>query len=129
MRRIAAALGLALAAGPALAQDPAVGLWTTQPDRKDLISQIEIRECDRALCGRIRAAFDKSGAPVTTKNVGRELFWGMKSRGDGTYSGGTAWIPLLNVEAAASMALSGGRLKVRGCARGLCESQTWTRRP
>jgi uncharacterized protein (DUF2147 family) len=118
---------LAGAAGPPGPADRGVGHCTTSPARKALISQIEIRECDRALCGRIRAAFDRAGIPVTTRNVGRELFWGMRSRGDGTYSGGTAWIPLLNVEAAASMALSGSRLKVRGCARGLCQSQTWTR--
>jgi uncharacterized protein (DUF2147 family) len=121
---LAAAL---FAAAPAFASDPAVGIWQTQPDRKDLTSHVEVRECGPALCGRVVAAFDPSGRKVTTPNVGRELFWDMSPQGGGAYAGGRAWIPLLNVEVEASMALSRGGLKVRGCKGGVCESQVWTR--
>ncbi len=116
-----------LAAGPAFASDPAVGLWQTEPDRKDLISHIEIRECGTALCGKILTAFDESGQKVMTKNVGKELFWDMVPEGAGAYAGGTVWVPLLNVQARATMQLSGDRLKVRGCKGLVCDGQVWMR--
>lgn len=113
-------------AGPALA-DPALGLWKTQPDRKNLISHIEIRKCGAALCGRVKAAFDASGKPVKTANVGRELFWDLKPRGNGRYDGGVVVVPLLEVTARASMVLNGNTLTVTGCKGPVCDGQTWTR--
>lgn len=117
----------ALMAGPALANDPAIGIWKTEPDRKDLTSLIEVRQCGATLCAKILAAFDPSGRKVVTRNVGKELFWGMTPLGGGRYSGGTAWLPLLNVRVDASMALSGGRLRVEGCKGSTCGGQTWIR--
>ena len=128
MKRVLGAAAIAvLMTGPAFAADPAVGLWQTEPDRKDLISHIEVRECGAALCGKILTAFNLSGQKVMTKNVGKELFWNMVPNGGGTYDGGTVWVPLLNVQAAATMQLSGNTLKVRGCKGLVCDGQVWTR--
>jgi uncharacterized protein (DUF2147 family) len=115
-----------LAVGPALA-DPVVGTWLTPPDRKDLTSHIEIRTCGPALCGKVLRAFDPSGQEVTTKNVGKELFWDMQPEGNGQYAGGTVWVPLLNINAKGSMALAGDRLTVKGCKLAACEEFVWSR--
>jgi len=116
-----------LSVGPALAADPAIGMWKTEPDRKDLTSHIEIRACGASLCGKIIEAFNPSGAKVMTKNIGKELFWDMKSNGGGKYDGGTVWVPLLNVKARATMDLVGNTLTVTGCKAIMCDGQTWTR--
>ena len=113
-------------AAPAFA-DPAVGLWKTAPDRKNLVSHIEVRHCGAALCGRILRAFDKQGNQVTTRNIGKELFWGLKPMGHGKYAGGTAWVPLLNVKARATAQVSGNRMTVRGCKGAICDSQVWSK--
>lgn len=120
------ALAATFLAGPALA-DPALGVWQTEPDRKNLISHIEIRSCGTALCGRVKQAFDTSGTPVQTDNVGRELFWDLTSQGGGRYDGGTVYVPLLDVTADAEMELSGNRLEVTGCKGLVCDGQTWVR--
>jgi uncharacterized protein (DUF2147 family) len=128
MKHVVLSLVLAvLTAVPAFAADPAIGLWKTEPDRKDLISHIEIRECGAALCGRIKVAFDPSGQEVMTKNIGKELFWDMVPNGGGAYSGGTVWVPLLNVKAKATMQLTGKTLVVEGCKAMVCDGQVWTR--
>lgn len=114
-------------AGPAVS-DPALGVWVTQPDRKKLTSLIEVRACGQALCGKILRAFDPSGREVKTKNIGKELFWGLRPTGSGTYDGGTAWVPLLNVKAAASATVKGNRMTVRGCKGKVCKDQVWTRK-
>lgn len=109
------------------AADPAIGLWKTEPDRKNLTSHIQIRQCGANLCGKIVKAFDPSGKEVKTKNVGKELFWGVQPQGNGTYKDGTVIVPLLNVKAKANMQLQGRKLKVTGCKGRVCDGQTWTR--
>lgn len=123
---ISVALGLAMGTA-AYANDPIVGVWQTEPDRKDLISHVEIAHCGSAVCGRSLVAFDASGARVVTGNEGRQLFWGMKAQGNGAYSGGTVSLPLVNVEAPATMLLNGRLLHVRACKLGICAAQTWTK--
>ncbi len=127
MRLFLAGAFLLLGVLPAFAADPAVGLWQTEPDRKDLISHIEVRECGANLCGRIQVAFNQSGQQVMTKNIGKELFWDMVPQGGGAYAGGTVWVPLLDVRAAATMQISGDTLKVRACKALICDGQVWTR--
>lgn len=121
---LAAAL---LLPGAASAADPALGIWQTEPDRKDLVSHIEIRACGEALCGRVLRIFDLNGKPVTTANLGRELFWDVKPKGGGAYDDGTVYVPLLNVTARARMQLSGDRLQVTGCKGPVCDGQNWRR--
>lgn len=117
---------LFLLAVPATA-DPVVGLWKTEPDRKNLTSHIHIRQCGPNLCGKVVKAFDPSGTQVKTKNVGKELFWDVKPAGDGNYQDGTVVVPLLNVKATASMRLQGSKLQVTACKGAICDGQTWTR--
>ncbi|MEM9524866.1 MAG: DUF2147 domain-containing protein [Pseudomonadota bacterium] len=121
----------ALMALPALSTvslaDAVVGVWQTEPDRKQLTSHIEVRQCGPRLCGRILRAFTPVGEEVRTRHVGKELFWDMVSLGDGRYDGGTVYVPLLNVTAKASMRLLGDRLRVRGCKGVVCDGQVWTR--
>jgi uncharacterized protein (DUF2147 family) len=116
-----------ISVGLAFAADPAIGMWKTQPDRKDLTAHIQIRACGEHLCGRIVSAYNRAGEKVNTPNIGKELFWGMSATGEGAYRGGTVWVPLLNVEAKGSMKLSGNRLIVRGCKGPVCDGQTWSR--
>ena len=80
---------------PAAAADPVVGLWKTEPDRKNLTSHIQIRQCGPNLCGKIIKAYDPSGKEVKTKNIGKELFWDVKPSGNGTYKDGTVVVPML----------------------------------
>ena len=108
------------------AGDPIIGVWKTPPDRKDLVSHIEIRTCGNAFCARILRAYNSSGQQVQTSNIGKELFWDVKPMGDGTYDGGTAQIPLIG-KAKASMKMIGARLQVIGCKAGICDSQFWSR--
>ena len=119
-------LALVMVTG-AEAGDPVIGLWKTEPDRKKLTSHIEIRPCGDRVCGRVKAAFDVHGKSVKTRNVGRELFWGVQPLGGGRYGNGTVFVPLLNVEAIASLELMGDILRVRGCKGPVCDGQVWTR--
>jgi uncharacterized protein (DUF2147 family) len=114
-------------AAPALAADPAVGLWRTEPDRKNLVSHIKVEPCGPAICGSILRAFDAQGAEVTTPNIGKRLFWDLKPEGKGAYAGGTVFVPLLNVQAKASAQLTGNTFRVTGCKALVCDGQTWTR--
>ncbi|WGW02222.1 DUF2147 domain-containing protein [Tropicibacter oceani] len=127
MKPFAFAAALALLAAPAFAADPAVGLWKTQPDRKNLTSHIQITACGPALCGKVIKAFDSKGQEVSTPNVGKPLFWDLKPAGAGRYDGGTVYVPLLNVTAKAKAELSGSTLRVTGCKGLVCDGQTWTR--
>lgn len=111
----------------AMAADPVIGLWRTEPDRKMLTSHIEIRACSAKICGRVKDAFDIYGVSVKTRNVGRELFWDVEPLGGGRYGRGTVFVPLLNVQAKASLELKGDVLKVTGCKGLICDGQTWVR--
>ncbi len=115
-----------LVAGAAQA-DPALGLWQTEPDRKNLTSHIEITQCGAALCGKVVKAFDASGQAVRTRNVGKRLFWDLKPQGGGRYGEGTVYVPLLDVTARAKAELNGNRLRVTGCKGPVCDGQTWKR--
>jgi uncharacterized protein (DUF2147 family) len=113
---------------PVLAQaDPAVGLWQTQPDRKDLTSQIEVTRCGPALCGKVMRASDKTGREVKTANIGQPLFWDMQAQGNGAYDGGTVEVASMSLRARAKMQLQGNQLRVTGCKGPVCFGQTWTR--
>ena len=107
--------------------DPIVGLWKTEPDRKNLISHIQISACGDKFCGKVESGYDSSGKEVQTPNVGKQLFWGVASEGNGKYGGGEFWIPMIDVDVAPQMTLSGNTLTVRGCAHVVCGHQTWTR--
>ncbi|WP_170359090.1 MULTISPECIES: DUF2147 domain-containing protein [Ruegeria] len=109
------------------AADPIVGVWKTEPDRKNLISHIQISACGDKFCGQIQSAYDKSGKEVQTPNIGKKLFWDVASEGGGKYGGGDFWIPMVNVDVVPQMTLSGDTLTVRGCEHVVCGHQKWTR--
>ncbi len=122
-----ALLALTAALAPAAKADPAVGIWQTQPDRKNLTSQIDVKPCGAALCGTVLRAFDAEGREVRTPNVGKRLFWDMTPQGNGTYDGGTVEVASMNLRARATMQLQGNQLRVTGCKGPACFGQTWTR--
>jgi len=116
------------ASAPAYAKDSIVGIWQTQPDRKDLTSHIEVAPCGAGYCGRVLRAFDPSGAEVTTRNIGRMLFWDMKQQDNGTFGGGAAYVPILNVTTSnVALTLSGEQLEVKGRVGLMRGTQVWTR--
>lgn len=116
------------ASAPAYAKDSIVGIWQTQPDRKDLTYHIEVAPCGAGYCGRVLRAFDPSGAEVTTRNIGRMLFWDMKPQDNGTFGGGAAYVPILNVTTSnVALTLSGEQLEVKGRVGLMRGTQVWTR--
>lgn len=116
------------ASAPAYAKDSIVGVWQTEPDRKDLTSHIEVAPCGTGYCGRVLRAFDPTGAEVTTRNIGRMLFWDMKPQDNGTFGGGAAYVPILNVTTSnVALTLSGERLEVKGRVGLMRGTQVWTR--
>lgn len=125
MRNILAIL-LFLSAAPALSE-PVVGIWKTEPDRKNLTSHIQIVECGEKVCGMIKEAFNAAGQKVMTPNIGKTLFWNLRPTGTGDYVDGTVWVPFMDVTARAKMTLNGDTLKVTGCKGIICDGQTWTR--
>ncbi len=126
---VAFAFGLSLCASATLAADPIEGIWITEPDRKDLTSHIKVTSCDGKFCGEIQSAYDKNGKEVQTKNIGKQLFWGVDDVGGGKYTDGTFWVPLLDVKVTPHFTLTGNTMKVKGCeTKLLCGNQTWTRK-
>lgn len=116
------------ASAPAYAMDSIVGVWQTEPDRKDLTSHIEVAPCGTGYCGRVLRAFDPSGAEVKTRNIGRMLFWDMKPQDNGTFGGGAAYVPILDVTTSnVALTLSGERLEVKGRVGLMRGRQVWTR--
>jgi uncharacterized protein (DUF2147 family) len=121
-----AVTGLAIGLGTFASADSALGTWQTQPDKKGQIAHVKVTECDAALCGQIVRAYDSNGNRITTKNVGKRVFWDMTRTGDGNYRG-RAWVPAHDREYAAKMKLQQNRLKVSGCLGPICQSQLWAR--
>jgi uncharacterized protein (DUF2147 family) len=118
---------LVLAPVSALAADPVVGIWQTEPDRKNLTSHIQISPCGEKFCGKVLKAFDPSGKEVMTKNIGKQIFWDAEAKGNGKYEKVMIWVPLLNIDAKGEMTLSGNTLKVSGNEGLISGSQVWTR--
>lgn len=131
MRSIVVACAIGLwASAPAHAKDSIVGVWQTEPDRKELTSHIQVTPCGEGFCGRVLRAFDPSGAEVTTRNIGKMLFWDMKPQDDGTFGGGAAYVPLLNATTEnVALTLSGETLEVEGRVGPIYGTQVWTRLP
>jgi len=118
---------LMLAPTSAFAADPLVGIWKTEPDRKDLTSHIEISQCGKKFCGKVLKAFSPSGKEVGTKNIGKQIFWGLVAEGNGKYDDGTIWVPTLDIHAKGEITLSGNTLKASGHDGPIRDSQVWTR--
>ncbi|MCB2094808.1 MAG: DUF2147 domain-containing protein [Rhodobacteraceae bacterium] len=120
-------LGAACLSGAAARPDPILGLWRVEPDFKGQVGEVAIRMCEEAFCGRVVHVVDRTGAPVVTRSMGRDLFWGLQAQGNGSYGGGRVWVPLRDKVYAAKARLEGDRLRVLGCLGAICDGQTWVR--
>jgi len=111
---------LALAAGPALADD-VTGVWL----RETGASKVRFAPCGGAICGTL--VWIKEGTDTPAK-VGQRLFSGMKSTGPNAWAGSYS-NPDDGKTYDAKMSLSGSTLTTSGCAFGgvICRSSTWTR--
>jgi uncharacterized protein (DUF2147 family) len=109
----------------ALAGD-VTGLWLTGPDAKGQVGHVKMAPCGNALCGTVVKAFDRNGKPVMTRNVGKQVIWGMTRVGEGEYAGRMR-ISQLGKDVDGHMRLKGEVLTVRGCLAKLCKSQEWRR--
>ena len=121
-----AALAVSLAT-PALAADPVVGLFKTQPGDDGGYGHVEIFECEDRICGVLQAAFNGDGEPVASDAVGKRMIWDMQAKGDGEYRRGKIWAPDRDKTYNSKMDLSGDTLEVSGCVLVICRAQTWTR--
>jgi uncharacterized protein (DUF2147 family) len=127
MRRFFLSVVVILSA-TALRAEPLAGLWLTKPDFKGQVAHVQAKPCGAAMCGTIIRAFDRSGAPVQTPNVGRRIFWDVTPTGPGLYAG-TGWLPLRDKTFKAKLQLAQNTLTVSGCIGPICQSQIWTRVP
>ncbi|MBT8455716.1 MAG: DUF2147 domain-containing protein [Alphaproteobacteria bacterium] len=115
-----------LAAGLAQAE-PVLGTWQTQAVDNGNFGHVEIAPCGAAICGTIVKAYNSSGAERPSDNIGRQMIWDMKARGDGNYRGGKIWAPDRDKTYNSRMTLSGDQLEVNGCVLGICRGQVWRR--
>lgn len=125
MPRLAAIFLLFLAV--AARADPVLGTWASPPDHRGQTGHIVLAPCGAALCGTLVRAFDRTGAPTLTPNVGKRLLWDLVPGSGGSYRG-RVYVPLMKGDFPADLLLRGDRIMVRGCnALGLCRAQTWHR--
>ena len=121
-----AALAL-LISTPAAFADPVLGTYKTQPGDNGNYGHVELYQCEAAICGVIRKAFDGAGKEIPSDNIGRRMIWDMQAQGDGSYGKGKIWAPDRDKTYSSKMQLSGRALKVSGCVLGICRAQNWTR--
>ena len=126
MTRLTLAALALLISTPAFA-DPVLGTYKTQPGDDGNFGHVELYQCDAAICGVIRKAFDASGKQIPSDNIGRRMIWNMQAQGGGRYGKGKIWAPDRDKTYSSKMELSGNSLKVSGCVIGICRAQNWTR--
>lgn len=126
MRHTILAATFAALAGTAMA-DPVLGTYQTQPGDEGNYAHVQIYQCDEAICGVIRKAFNGAGQEIESDTVGKRMIWAMQARGDGSYSKGKIWAPDRDKTYNSKMELSGNSLEVSGCVLGICRGQTWSR--
>ena len=126
MKLMTLAAGLVLAASAAFA-DPVEGTWKTQPGDDGNYGLVTISACGAEICGVLGQGYDASGTKIASPNIGRQMIWGMKPEGNGSYKGGKIWAPDRDKTYNSRMTLNGNQLKVEGCVLGICRGQTWTR--
>jgi len=120
-------LSTLLSAPVAAMAEPALGTWLSPPDGKGQVGHVEVSKCGAALCGTLVRAYDSTGKPVITPNVGKRLIWNMVPQGNGAYDDGEVYVPAFGRNYDAEMRVAGNTLTVRGCLGPVCKNQTWTR--
>lgn len=127
MRSLLLAMGLIIGTGgAALANDPVIGTWKTQPD-DGAWAEVQIAPCGPALCGTIRKSFNANGE-YRSPNTGKQLVRAMQPKGGGRYEG-QVWRPSNDKIYYGKIDLQGDSLTLSGCIAGglICSGQTWTR--
>jgi len=115
---------LVLSATGALAADPAIGMWKSEPGETGGYIHVAITSCGDTLCGEIKDVVGNDNRTI----IGRDIILGMQSKGNGKYAGGTIWAPDTDKTYSSKMTLKGDALVVKGCvAVFLCRGQNWTR--
>lgn len=138
MRALILALGLTLAAAPALAADPVEGDWLTQTGT----GKVRIAPCpgkaDR-LCGAIvwlknpaeQKATDVNNPEAKLRSrpiLGLPMLHGFKAAGPGRWTGGKIYDPQTGKTYDSKLSINpNGTLKVEGCVAVICQAQTWKR--
>jgi uncharacterized protein (DUF2147 family) len=119
---------LSLLSGAAVA-DPVLGVWKTTPDDNGNFGHIKVAECEGEICGTLIKSFDSTGASYKSENIGKQIIWAMKNKGDGKYGGGKIWSTDRDKVYNSKMVLEGNdQLKISGCVLILCrDGGTWTR--
>ena len=85
--KIAATLSLLSGAAAA---DPELGVWKTTPDDNGNFGHIKVAECEGEICGTLIKSFDSTGASYKSENIGKQIIWAMKNKGDGKYGGNSS---------------------------------------
>lgn len=126
MKTIALATAMVLAASAALAADPIVGLWQTQPD-EGALAHVQIAPCGAAFCGTIVRTF-KGRQPYQSPNIGKQIVIGMTPAGEGRYTG-KVLRPADDKIYSGKATVSGDTMTLKGCVAGglICKAQTWAR--
>ena len=117
----------AVFAASAAMADPVEGIWKTQPGDDGNFGHVQMSMCGEAICGVLIRAYNGSGSQIDSDNIGRNIVWDMKIRGNGRYRGGNIWAPDRDKVYKSKMQLSGDVLAVSGCVLVICRDQTWTR--
>ncbi|MFK7854465.1 MAG: DUF2147 domain-containing protein [Granulosicoccus sp.] len=119
---------LLLFGSASFANDTAVlGLWQTESTDKGYL-HVSIEVCDSALCGVIVAAYNlQDEADPNYEHLGKNMVWGMKSKGISSWSKGKIWDPSKDKTYKSKMSLNDDTLSVSGCIVFVCRGQDWSR--
>ncbi|MDG1739057.1 MAG: DUF2147 domain-containing protein [Paracoccaceae bacterium] len=121
------AAAMLLMAGQAMA-DPIFGIWRTPADDNGNSGHVQVAYCGELICGTLIKSFDASGNPMESANIGKQIIWNMKSKGNGKYGGGKVWSPDRDKIYSSKLVLDGDNLKVSGCILVVCrDGGTWER--
>ncbi|MFD1508271.1 DUF2147 domain-containing protein [Lacimonas salitolerans] len=127
MKRFSYAMTIVLGLPGMAAAEPILGTWLTGPDNKDQVAHMQLSRCGEAICGKVARAFDQSGDPVTTPNVGKQVIWDVTPEtGAGKYNG-KVLLPLYGATVNGDFTVAGDHLTLKGCMGPICRSQNWTR--
>jgi len=128
MKKLALILAFALGfSGAAFAQS-IEGTWRTAADDNGNTGLIEVTACGDRFCGVLIKSFDSSGNQMESPNVGKQIIWDMKAKGDGAYGNGKIWSPDRDKTYNSRLQISGDTLTVKGCVLGICrDGGVWTR--
>lgn len=125
-----AAVSLLALSAPAAAQDP-TGTWLTQTGD----TRVRISPCGSNYCGTIvwvktpgTDQFNPDASKRSRNLVGVQMISGLKSNGDGTYTG-NLYRYTDGKTFTGKATPKGNQLQVSGCVLGglICQSQTWSK--